>query len=82
METKQKIQQRRNGTVVQRSGAKTVSVLVKRDVRHPVYGKRYSVSKKYLAHDQKDEAQVGDMVTIELGRPISKHKRWRIVYGS
>ena len=55
---------------------KTVTVAVNRSVTHPVYGKRYTVTKKYAAHDAKNEAHVGDKVEITESRPISKNKSW------
>ena len=69
----------RTGVVVSRSGDKTV--LVKSESRrpHPLYGKVVKVEKKYHVHDEKNEAKVGDKVTIAECRPLSRTKRWRIV---
>lgn len=53
---------------------KTITVSVSRSVTHPVYGKRYTVTKKFAAHDEKNEAHVGDKVEISETRPISKRK--------
>jgi small subunit ribosomal protein S17 len=58
---------------------KTVVVVVKRSVTHPLYKKKYTVSKKYKAHDEKNEYKVGDFVEIEQVSPISKEKKWRVV---
>jgi small subunit ribosomal protein S17 len=58
---------------------KTIVVSVSRRVRHPVYGKEITLSKKYHAHDEKNEAHKGDVVRIEETRPISRMKRWRLV---
>jgi small subunit ribosomal protein S17 len=58
---------------------KTVVVLVDRYKEHPKYKKRYKVSKKYQAHDEKNEYKIGDKVIIQESRPISKEKRWRVV---
>ena len=69
----------RRGTVVKRSGDKTVSVLVERRYAHPVYGKQITVGKKYHVHDEKNEAGVGDVVEIAETRPMSATKRWRLV---
>lgn len=55
---------------------KTITVAVSRSVTHPVYGKRYSVTKKYAVHDEKNVAHVGDKVEIAESRPISKRKSW------
>lgn len=57
---------------------KTIVVAVARRVTHPVYGKQYTITKKYAAHDEKNEAHVGDKVEIVESRPISKHKTWRL----
>lgn len=67
------------GTVVRRSGDKTVAVLVRRVVKHPMYRKRATLTQKYLAHDEKNEAKVGDHVTIKASRPLSARKRWAVV---
>jgi small subunit ribosomal protein S17 len=67
------------GTVVSDKGDKTVVVLVERRVMHPVYKKFIRLSKKYHAHDEANRFKVGDVVSIEESRPISKLKRWRIV---
>lgn len=72
---KQKLQ----GTVVSRSGDKTVSVAVVRVSRHHLYGKNSTVTKKYLAHDPENKAEVGQKVTIAATRPLSARKRWIIV---
>jgi len=53
---------------------KTITVSVSRSVTHPVYGKRYTVTKKFAAHDEKNEAHIGDKVEISETRPISKRK--------
>ena len=58
---------------------KTVTVLVERKVKHPLYGKFVSRSKKYHAHDEKNEFHPGDLVLIEETRPISKTKAWKVV---
>lgn len=69
----------RVGTVVSRSGDKTVTVCVARRFRHPVYGKVVTTSKKYHVHDDKNEAKVGDSIRIVECRPLSRLKRWRMV---
>jgi small subunit ribosomal protein S17 len=66
------------GTVVSDKMNKTVTVLVERKVKHPQLGKIVSVSKKYHAHDENDEFNEGDVVTIEECRPLSKTKSWRV----
>lgn len=64
------------GKVLQKSGRKTVSVLVVRKRQHPKYAKTIQTMKKYLAHDEHEKAQVGEIVTIREVRPLSKRKRW------
>ena len=67
------------GTVVSDKTDKTVTVLVERKVRHPLYGKIVRRSKKYHAHDESNEYHVGDKVRIEETRPISKTKTWKVL---
>lgn len=71
----------RKGTVVSKSGEKTVIVRAERRERHPRYGKVVRRFKKYHTHDEDNSAQVGDDVTIMETRPLSATKRWRIVKG-
>ena len=66
------------GTVTSDKMDKTVTVLVERKVKHPMLGKIIRVSKKYHAHDEKNEFHTGDVVTIEECRPIAKTKSWRV----
>jgi small subunit ribosomal protein S17 len=65
-----------SGRVVSDKMDKTVSVLVERKVKHPLIGKVISKSKKLHAHDEKNECNEGDIVTITEGRPLSKNKTW------
>ena len=58
---------------------KTVSVLIERSVKHPLYQKFVKQSKKYLAHDEKNVSKEGDIVRIREARPISKRKRFVVV---
>ena len=67
------------GRVVSNGMDKTASVAVERLVKHPVYGKFIRRTSKILAHDEKNEAKVGDTVEIAECRPLSKRKSWRIV---
>ncbi len=69
----------RTGVVVGDRADKTVTVLVERRLAHPLYGKQIKRSKKYHAHDEANECQVGDTVSIMETRPLSKTKRWRVV---
>lgn len=67
------------GKVVSDKADKTISVLVETHKKHPLYGKRVKYSKKYAAHDEKNEAKVGDTVKIKMTKPISKSKRYELV---
>ena len=58
---------------------KTVSVLIERRVKHPVYGKYITRSSKIHAHDEKNECGIGDLVTVQESRPISKLKSWKLL---
>ncbi|MDR0736071.1 MAG: 30S ribosomal protein S17 [Zoogloeaceae bacterium] len=66
------------GRVVSDKMDKTVTVLVERRVKHPVYGKIITRSKKYHAHDENNEMSEGDKVEIEETRPFSRSKTWRV----
>ena len=70
---------RLTGTVTKRSGAKTIAVQVRRVVVHPLYHKRHTKTKTYLVHDPAEVAEVGQEVSIEESRPVSKRKRWTLV---
>lgn len=67
------------GVVVAKKMAKTVTVLVERQLRHPLYKKIIKRQKKFLAHDEYERCQVGDLVRIIETRPLSARKRWRVV---
>ena len=69
------------GVVVSDKQAKTLVVRVERRFTHPLFKKTVRRSKKYYAHDEKNEFKVGDMVWIEEHAPISKLKRWAVVRG-
>jgi small subunit ribosomal protein S17 len=64
------------GTVVSDKMEKTVSVAVERKVRHEVYGKSQKRTSTFLAHNENNEAKVGDTVSIAESRPLSRRKRW------
>jgi len=68
------------GVVVSAANAKTVTVRVDRRIMHPMYKKTIERSKKYAAHDEKGQFKVGDKVSIIESAPISKTKRWAVVY--
>ena len=67
------------GRVVSDKMNKTVTVLVERRVKHPLYGKFITHSGKYHAHDEANECKEGDLVMIEECRPIAKTKAWRVI---
>ena len=58
---------------------KTISVSVERKLMHPIYGKFVKKTKKFMAHDESNACQIGDVVRIMETRPLSKRKRWRLV---
>ena len=67
------------GHVVSSQAAKTILVEVVERRRHPLYDKQYKVTRKYQAHDQDNEAGLGDRVRIVESRPLSKSKNWRLL---
>ena len=67
------------GRVVSSKMNKTIVVQVERKVKHPLYGKYVRRFSKMYAHDEENECQIGDLVTIKQSRPISKTKRWKLV---
>jgi len=69
----------RVGVVTSNKMQKTVTVQVDRKVKHPLYGKFLRKSKKYTAHDETNDCNIGDVVKIMETRPMSKNKRWRLV---
>ena len=66
------------GKVVSDKMDKTVTVLIERHVKHPLYGKIIMRSNKYHAHDETNQVKAGDTVEIQEGRPISKTKAWTV----
>jgi small subunit ribosomal protein S17 len=69
----------RIGVVTSNKMTKTITVAVERKVKHPIYGKFVKKTTKFHAHDEKNEASIGDIVRIMETRPLSKTKRWRLV---
>lgn len=67
------------GRVVSDKMDKTITVLVERKEQHPIYGKFMKRSSKVHAHDEKNECQIGDLVTVQETRPYSKSKTWALV---
>ena len=68
-----------NGIVSSAKADKTITVTVTSRETHPIYKKQYSVTRKYMAHDENNQAKEGDKVKIEESRPISKNKTWKLV---
>jgi small subunit ribosomal protein S17 len=69
----------RIGVVSSNKMEKSITVLVERRLRHPIYGKYVKKSKKFMAHDEKNDCNIGDTVKIMESRPLSAKKRWRLV---
>jgi len=67
------------GEVSSDKGDKTIVVKIQTRKTHPIYKKQYSVTKKFMAHDEKNEAHTGDKVQISESRPLSARKRWTLV---
>ncbi|MDD4514928.1 30S ribosomal protein S17 [Massilibacteroides sp.] len=78
METRN-LRKERTGVVFSNKMDKSITVAVKWKEKHPIYGKFVNKTKKYHAHDEKNECQIGDTVKIMETRPLSKTKRWRLV---
>ena len=74
-----KLRKTRLGIVLSNKMDKTIIVAAKFKEKHPIYGKFISKTKKYYAHDEKNEVNLGDIVQIMETRPLSKLKRWRVV---
>ncbi|MCW9709229.1 30S ribosomal protein S17 [Fodinibius salsisoli] len=76
----ERVQRReRTGRVVSNRMDKTITVAVDRQVKHAIYGKFITKTTKYMAHDENNEANEGDVVQITSTRPLSKRKTWRLV---
>jgi len=78
METR-KLRKERTGLVVSDKMDKSIVVVVERKVKHPIYGKFVKKTTKFIAHDEKNDCNVGDTVRIMETRPLSKNKCWRLV---
>jgi small subunit ribosomal protein S17 len=74
-----KLKKQRVGVVTSNKNAKTITVMVERKLRHPIYGKFVKRNKKFMAHDEANSCGVGDLVRIVESRPLSALKRWRLV---
>ncbi len=73
------LRKERIGVVSSNKMDKSITVVVKRKVKHPVYGKFVNKTKKFLAHDEENTCNIGDTVRIMETRPLSKSKSWRLV---
>jgi small subunit ribosomal protein S17 len=69
----------RTGLVTSNKMDKSITVSVERKVKHPIYGKFLKKTTKFMAHDEKNECSIGDIVKIMETRPLSKNKCWRLV---
>lgn len=78
-EQTQKVNRTMTGNVVSDKMDKSITVSIKRQVRHPVYGKFVRLTSKVMAHDEANECREGDTVSIASCRPMSKRKNWRLV---
>ena len=77
--TAEKVQRTLTGSVTSDAMDKTVTVMIERRIKHPVYGKYITRTTKLHVHDEKNECNTGDVVVIEQCRPISKTKSWNLV---
>jgi len=68
------------GIVISNNLDKTITVNVNRTKQHPLYKKRYNIDKKYQVHDPKNKFKIGDSVEFKPCRPISKKKKWKVIY--
>lgn len=73
------LRKERIGVVTSDGMSKSITIMVERKVKHPKYGKFVKKTSKFMAHDEKNDAHVGDTVRIMETRPLSKRKCWRLV---
>ncbi|MFC2187170.1 30S ribosomal protein S17 [Peijinzhouia sedimentorum] len=73
------LRKERIGKVISNKMEKSITVAISRRVKHPMYGKFIGKTTKFMAHDDNNEANIGDTVKIMETRPLSKNKRWRLV---
>ncbi|MEN8119092.1 MAG: 30S ribosomal protein S17 [Bacteroidota bacterium] len=76
---KRNLRKERIGLVVSNKMDKSIVVMVNRKVKHPIYGKYINKSNKFMAHDEKNDSNIGDTVKIMETRHLSKRKSWRLV---
>ena len=77
--TERNLRKTRTGVVTSNKMDKSVTVIVRRRIKHGMYGKYMEKSKSFHAHDENNECNIGDKVKISETRPLSKLKRWRVV---
>jgi small subunit ribosomal protein S17 len=73
------LRKQKTGVVVSNKMNKSILVVVERKIKHPKYGKFINRTSKFMAHDEKNECNIGDTVSIMETRPLSKNKCWRLV---
>jgi len=76
---KRNLRKERTGLVVSNKMDKSIVVQIERKVKHPMYGKFIKKTNKFVAHDEKNDCNIGDTVRIMETRPLSKNKNWRLV---
>ena len=79
MELKRNLRKERIGVVVSNKMQKSIVVEIERREKHPIYGKFIKKTNRFMAHDEKEECNIGDTVRIMETRPLSKRKHWRLV---
>jgi len=79
MQATRNLRKERIGEVISNKMDKSITVAVRRKVKHPIYGKFIRKTTKFMAHDEKNECGIGDTVKIMETRPLSKSKRWRLI---
>ncbi len=79
MENTRQLRRERVGVVVSNKMGKSIIIAVHTKAKHPIYGKFVNKTSKFMAHDEKNECNIGDTVKIMETRPLSKNKNWRLV---
>ncbi len=79
MENNRNLRKERIGVVVSNKMDKSITIAVESKVKHPMYGKFIKKTSKFMAHDEKNDCNIGDTVKIMEIRPMSKNKNWRLV---
>lgn len=79
MEHTRNLRKERIGVVVSNKMDKSITIAVESKVKHPMYGKFIKKTSKFMAHDEKNDCNIGDTVRIMETRPLSKNKNWRLV---